>query len=164
MNSNEVKQLATAIHNADKPRPFQRLEKALDEMNTTYPRPTLPLLSLSPPFDVRQRTNTKKWPNAELPGVYIFLDEQQQVLYVGKESHSKLNVRLDSWFTKAGKPRLAKKAWVFGVHYVVTICVPKSNSFEAPAIEEFLIRRLCPLGNKHGRSTAFWHNFDQLSQ
>lgn len=96
-----------------------------------------------------------RWPNADKRGVYLMLGDDDAVLYVGKASaDSYLGARLAAYF-RYGEDRRCKfiyEDWC--PRYVVTIAVPDDSSFEAPALEEFLIRELRPPRNTLGNTRS----------
>lgn len=142
------------------PRPFGCLERAIAEMNKDFARPSMPLLELSNLVSVSSAKEGQDWPNAGLPGVYVLLTKGQAVLYVGCALNT-LHDRLNDYFYANGKPKPNAKAWASDVEFVATIGIPNRNRFEALAIEEFLIERLCPPKNQDGRyrSSLTWQAF-----
>ena len=73
------------------------------------------------------------------------------LLYIGKASMNRcLGERLYERFG-GGAACIPTEEWLQSARFVVTIAVPKTMPFEAPAVEEFLIRRLQPLSNGVGR-------------
>ncbi|WP_147383573.1 hypothetical protein [Nitrosomonas supralitoralis] len=74
------------------------------------------------------------------------LNEAGIVLRVGKASCGRtIGHRLGDYFRWGDKvlgKGVAKNDTFKDVRYIATIAVPKDRAFEAPAIEEFLLRRL----------------------
>ena len=125
----------------------------LRELNEKYPRPGLPPLEMSPPYDI-QLDFSKSFPNAEKPGVYILLDENKNVLRIGKASCKRiLGQRLNDYFgwAEGRKGGVARDERFKTVRYIVTIPVPLDRAFEAPAVEEYLIDQLEPELNDQGK-------------
>ncbi len=119
------------------------LESAISDLNTRYPRPGIPALSLSDEFLIPEDCVEGRFPNADLPGVYAFLDHNQELLYIG--SSIGLGRRLgDGYIGRVGEIKDAK---IKGAKSLRTIGVPKEHFFEAMAIEAFLIRELAPPRN-----------------
>jgi hypothetical protein len=121
---------------------FQDLESRLDEFNKHHPRPH-GILDLTPPLDTIPGTKAS-WPSNGQPGVYIFLDDQKQINYIGKASDDialRLTPRFDTkWNSKSSESE--------GCRYIATIPLPKKVGFEASAIEEYLLMRLNTKFNK----------------
>lgn len=93
------------------------------------------------------------WPNAERKGVYLILGGEYQLLYVGKASaNNTLGVRLSSYFVYDSdcSCKVVHQGWTKPPRYVVTVAVPEGLTFEAPAIEEYLIGELNPPNNSIG--------------
>jgi hypothetical protein len=127
------------------------LHACIRELNEHFPRPGL-TLEFSTPYDLASDwPNT--WPGAVSAGVYAFIGEQDDLLYVGKAScGATIGSRLGAYFGY-GPERRAKvyNDFYAGVRKVATLALPEGRQFEAPAIEEFLIARLGPPLNKVGR-------------
>lgn len=94
--------------------------------------------------------NKASYPNSSKPGVYIFTDENNNILYVGKAS-SGLGQRLGNEYID--KYCNIKGSKILGAKKLFTIAVCEEFSFLAPAIEEFLIKELDPPINKTGKKS-----------
>lgn len=122
------------------------LINAVEEMNVRFPR-AFGSISITAPLDISVKPNVS-WPSNKHAGVYVFLDEKNEILYIGKASFgscigSRLNKRFDSdWIPKSQYSK--------GCKYITTIPVPDAHRFEAPAIEEFLLSRLKTRSNSVG--------------
>ena len=95
------------------------------------------------------------WPNSSDAGVYALFCEDMALLYVGKSSmRNCLGARLSSYFgfSSEGACRI-NGDWGINPKYLITIAVPSDATWEAPALEEFLIQRLNPLLNINGRTS-----------
>jgi excinuclease UvrABC nuclease subunit len=94
-----------------------------------------------------------EWPHNSRQGVYAILDDALTVLYVGKASmRNVIGSRLSSYFgydeTRGCK---IYHKWTNTPRYIAAIAVPQNSTFEAPALEEFLIQVLDPSDNSKGR-------------
>jgi hypothetical protein len=93
------------------------------------------------------------WPLADRPGVYLILGPKMHLLHVGKSGT--LGRRLSNYFRwSAGKGspcRVVHTGWETRPMFVATIAV--AESFEAAALEEYLIARVRPEENCLG-----WQN------
>ena len=102
-------------------------------------------LARSKPLSVADFAELK--PLADRAGVYLIFGARMQLLYVGKSPT--LGTRLSSYFRwSAGKGtpcRVVHTAWKTRPMFVATIAV--TESFEAAALEEYLIGRLHPEEN-----------------
>lgn len=83
------------------------------------------------------------FPHAERQGVYLIFDKNKELLYIGKVSmNHNIGGRLGSYFSYA-KDKINCKVnheWSSNPEYIVTVAVPEGMSFEAPALEEYLIK------------------------
>lgn len=132
------------------------------EFASLHRHPNLPPLEVSAPFDLfpslplpanitPQGSWLNTWPFAERAGVYLIYSESFDLLYVGKASMNRcLGQRLWDHFG-GGETCIFKESWPQTPRFVVNIAVPEELSFEAPALEEYLIKKLQPLCNTVGR-------------
>lgn len=140
---------------------LKKTKELLAEYGKLYRNPVLEpftmsdLYDLYPDFDSKDRYIwPKDWPHYDSAGVYVILDEKQQVAYVGKASMgSWIAARLGTYFGKDdnGRCRLKHNTWKLEPKYVAVI--PTPNRFEAPALEEYLITELQPPDNKVGKNS-----------
>ncbi len=132
------------------------IKAQLNKYVEQFRRPDLPNLSISGIYSLYPKEETpvqveKEWPdsfpNAEKHGVYVIFGKELQVLYIGKASmNNTLGSRLGSYFSYADDKKTCKvksEYWSETPKYIITISVPDNMSFEAPAIEEYLIKSLC---------------------
>ena len=91
---------------------------------------------------------THPWPFGNFPGCYVFYCEQMGLIYIGKASNSNnIGDRVGSYFRSRGLPAPeAKHKWPRPLYFVQAIKV--REAFEAPSLEEFLVRDLKPIGNE----------------
>ncbi|EDZ65766.1 hypothetical protein NOC27_2446 [Nitrosococcus oceani AFC27] len=92
------------------------------------------------------------WPHAARAGIYAFLNEDSEVIYVGKASlRNSLGARISS-YCGYGADRECRfyGEWRSPPRYVLVVAVPDETRFEAPALEEYLIRELQPSDNSAG--------------
>lgn len=128
------------------------LEK-IDEYTVQYRKPDIPELSVSGLYSLSPKKETsvmtesewpQSFPNANKRGVYLILGAKLQVLYVGKASmNNTIGNRISSYFSYAEDKVTCKvnsQYWSEEPKYILTIAVPDEMSFEAPAIEEYLIK------------------------
>ena len=126
-------------------------------------------LDLSLPYDLVPHSHVGmgvavcgKWPQDDYPGhrgpgVYLILDAQAHVLYIGKASaRNTIGSRLAEYFGYDSQKRCQFKlsSWKWVPEYVATISIEPELHFEAPAVEEFLIARLRPPVNQQRGNTA----------
>lgn len=134
----------------------------MSEFISRYRRADFESLAISSPVDlypsrqlpsgISPKTSWENnWPFAENAGVYMLYSESFELLYVGKTSMNQcLGKRLAAHFG-SGMRCIPKADWLVPVRFVINIAVPKEMSFEAPALEEFLITRLRPMLNVSGK-------------
>ena len=130
---------------------MEKTIKALDYLNNDFPRPRLtPTISL--PFDTNNPWDSAPWPNNGLPGVYIFADEKNVFVYIGKASNSNtMSGRLGEYWRRGKNGETESKNWKSkGVRNVYTNGLPQDRPFEAPSIEEYLISKVKPERNMVG--------------
>lgn len=129
----------------------------LNVFNSKYPRPNMPPLKES--LKYFKKDWPKSWYGADKAGVYLFFNENDELIYIGKaSSNQNIGNRLGSHFKYNTKNN--KQTWETvnfeenEIHYVVTIPILENgHEFEAPAIEEYLISKLNPTSNTHGRTS-----------
>ena len=125
---------------------YYELEKAVNELNNQFPRPDL-VLKLEKMVTIK--TNSQ-WQNATKPGIYAIFSETSELLYIGKASmSSNIGYRIGAKYSsKTFESRNTK--FSEGTQ-MATIALPEDRSFEAPSIEEFLIKKLNPKLNAVGK-------------
>jgi hypothetical protein len=114
----------------------------IKEFNKNHPRPHGEI-DMTPLLDISIMKHAQ-WPSNELPGVYIFLDSEKNITYIGKAS-TNIGSRLAARFDVKWNP---KKEESKGCHYITTIPLPSDAYFEAPAIEEYLLKNIKTRSNK----------------
>lgn len=137
---------------------------AIERFSEKFRRIDLPPLVISGVYDLHPHSTPSRapsefawpsaWPNAGQAGVYAFFDDNAELIYVGKSSmNSSLGARLGAYFRfgDGGRCELAGGDWRRLPRLVVTVGVPDSMTWEAPALEEFLIQELGPPLNVQGR-------------
>ena len=132
----------------------------LDEYQEKYRRPDLPALELRGMYalfpeeglaDFVESGWGDPFPNADSKGVYLIFGRTGMLLYVGKASMgATLGGRLGTHFAGTKECRLLSHDWTERPAFVATIAVPEGMSFEAAALEEYLIKCLSPGDNKLG--------------
>ncbi len=138
------------------------VKRCFDEYHLKYRRPGLPPLELSGMYvlfpeeglaDFVESRWNDPYPNAGRSGVYLIFGKTGMLLYVGKASMgATLGGRLGTHFAGKKECRLLSTDWTERPTFVATIAVPQGMSFEAPALEEYLIKRLHPCDNRIGAS------------
>jgi hypothetical protein len=138
---------------------------AIEDFTDKYRRHDFPPLEISNLYDLfpsalhsLDTAPPDVWP-APYPfdqrtGVYFIFSESFELLYVGKSSMSScIGKRLWTYFHYApGQVCVLKHStWTQNPRFLITVAVPETTPFEAPALEEFLIGRLQPTNNKVGR-------------
>jgi len=115
--------------------------------------PTLqPLITISSRYDLKSDW-PKTWPDNEKPGVYLLLDEQTNILYVGKSSVC-IGSRLNAHFHYGAKRECVPYSdQLSSIRFIWTIGFSADNWFLSTALEEYLIAELDPDFNKVGRIT-----------
>jgi hypothetical protein len=127
---------------------FDDLEIVLNDFNNDFPRPH-GRVGLTDLLDISLQKEAS-WPSNESPGVYVFLNREKEIIYIGKASFGNcIGGRLNSRFDTRWNP---KKPESQGCVYITTIPLPREAAFEAPAIEEYLLGVLTTRSNRVGNS------------
>lgn len=132
------------------------LECFIHEMNEKHPRSCGEISLREKDFHIYDDWH-EEWPDNKHPGVYVFLNKKDEVLYVGKVSNNScFGARLQAYLgyhpDDRNKPEIKHNALKdAGFLKIQTIALEKEFAFEAPAIEEFLIAKLNPPINTVGR-------------
>jgi hypothetical protein len=140
------------------------LRTKVDEYSKKYRHPSLKGFSFAPPYDlfpndpgglmVCEKKWNDTWPNNGMVGVYAFLDREGNVIYIGKSSmNSSVSARLSAYCgydSDRKKCRLKHDGWIENPRYVWIVGVPQDSSFEAAALEEYLISEIQPTDNING--------------
>lgn len=94
------------------------------------------------------------WPHGGSAGVYLILDENLHLVYIGKASmNSSIAIRLSSYFVFDSDKKCKikhPKSWEGQPRYVATVPLPDELRFEASALEEYLIATLSTTDNTAG--------------
>lgn len=139
--------------------------KAVSTYQERFRSPAQSLFEVGQPYDLfplRGATAVpcggkwpEPWPHPLRAGVYAFLSDNGELLYIGKASfRNSIAARLSTYCgyeAGRGSQCLLYHQWKTAApRYVVTIAVPESTRFEASALEEFLINELQPPENSIG--------------
>ena len=132
---------------------LEDIEEKLNKYSKTYRRDDLPELKISGLYSLFPDKNPNitadvNWPNSYIngdkAGVYIILNQDMQVLYIGKASMSNtIGGRLNSYFAYEDDKKTCKvksQNWKGEPCFIATVAVDDSMTFEAPALEEYLIK------------------------
>ena len=95
----------------------------------------------------------QKWPHLDNAGIYALLSENLEVLYIGKASMNHgIGYRLSSYcsYVEGTKKCKLNDEWEGKPRYVYSVAVPDQTKFEAPALEEYLIKEIQTANNKAG--------------
>jgi len=124
------------------------LKKSIDAFNRRFKGPEIAELKLTEPYDI-VRDHPMKWPSAESKGVYCLLDDERNLLYIGKASwKSYIGNRLGAHLTSdSKKPWTSIDAKSKGARFIVTVPLADEHAFMASALEEWLVTELKPERN-----------------
>jgi len=134
------------------------LEKALEEIKfyeNNFRHPNLDKLKISGYYDLNPEKETKleiekSWPNEWIfcgeAGVYVFLDENLEIAYIGKANH--FGERFGGYFSSSDEKKCnLKHTWKTTPRYVVTVAVPQTSKFENSSLEGFLLSKILTSDN-----------------
>lgn len=95
---------------------------------------------------------TESWPFLNNGGVYLILDKNKNVIYVGKTDN--FGHRLYDHFREGseGECIIFEKGWKNQPHYIINIKVSDERIYENLSLEGYLISILDPDDNTIGRS------------
>lgn len=99
------------------------------------------------PNDENEYGFYREWPSNGKGGVYLILDKNKEVIYVG-ETNS-FGRRFASYFTPDVDRRCIVKSeyWKGTPHYIITLEAPDEALYERLSLEAYLIKELEPIDN-----------------
>jgi hypothetical protein len=153
MTGNEQKGLADIVEAlSEYTSRFRRQElQALEPISGLYA--LFPDVEMAPEVTWRWSESTP-WPHGDRAGVYFVFGTGVRLLYIGKASMgAKIGNRLSHWFQyeRPGRScRVVHAGWREQPRFVAALPVSDDMTWEAPALEEFLIQRLSPPDNSNG--------------
>lgn len=102
---------------------------------------------LFPENDDTYGWRTGEWPNNGRYGVYLIMDKDENVIYIGESKN--IGKRLSDYFKYADDKscQIMHNNWSKAPKYVCSIAVPSETWFERLALEEFLIYNVKPIDN-----------------
>ena len=108
-------------------------------------------LELSKPLDIKGSFEDE-YPDGEFPGVYVLSNKNNEVVRIGHTGRS-FDIRLDSYFVWHKTPSVGSPANKEGkgARYVRTIPFGDDLKYMRLSLEEFLIERIKPINNQHGK-------------
>lgn len=126
----------------------EQVNKTVANFQDKLPRPGIDALTVD--WCDLEENRPHSWPNSNKPGVYVFLNSDESLLYIGKASSGRdLKTRLRGYFDRNMVVKESKQGQkAEGTRYVGLLGLPPDHGFEAPAIEEWLITHLHPSRNK----------------
>ena len=133
---------------------------AVTEYEDRYRRSDVPPLEVAPPLDLFPSLPTldgftpplrweHPWPFGDRAGVYLVYSNSFDLIYVGKAQ--RLTSRLYDYFGEGDVCEVRHNNWPQPPRFVINIAVPSNMTFEAPALEAYLIRELQPIRNISGK-------------
>ncbi|SNR75589.1 GIY-YIG nuclease family protein [Lutibacter flavus] len=135
-----------------------KLEKALEEIKiyeNNFRHPNLEKLEVSGLYDLFPENGTeykieKSWPEQWIfcgeSGIYIFLDENLEIAYIGKANH--FGNRFGSYFSSGVEKKcILIQNWKTIPRYVVTVAVPLTSKFENSSLEGYLLSKIVTTDN-----------------
>ena len=129
--------------------------KLVDTFSKEYRGRNLKPFTISENYDLFSTSSdsygwTHEWPNNGRYGVYLIMDKDENVIYIGESRN--VGKRLGSYFQKSGDSSCEiVNDWSEKPKYVCTIAVEAETWFERLALEEFLIYYAKPEDNKKGK-------------
>lgn len=135
---------------------FDEAKKLVCDYESKYRHPELEAFLISEKYDLfpTEKRSENCWPHryphADRTGVYMIMDSEDNILYIGKSSVA-IGKRLGSYFSFSsidGESCHIKDAnWTTPPRYLATIAVPVNSSFESASLEEFLLSNISTSDN-----------------
>ena len=90
-----------------------------------------------------------EYPNSTSAGIYAMLDNNKNVIYIGKSSN--IGYRMSNYFAYDDDKKCRLKDYrVEGVAYLITFATMDNEKYACSSLEEFLISELSPQCNTIG--------------
>ncbi len=134
---------------------FEEIEEKIKYYQENFRHPNLEKFKISGFYDLFPDSKTElkveeSWPNKWLfcgeAGVYIFLSDNLEVVYIGKANH--FGERFSHYFGYGKDKKCSlKHSWNTKPRYVITIMVPRDSKFENSALEGFLLSKILTTDN-----------------
>ena len=91
------------------------------------------------------------WPNPDSAGIYIFLDSNKTIVYIGKASQ--MGARLSHYFGYGENAKcILKDKRIDDISYVQCYSCSQEEPYACLSLEEYLISEMNPKYNKIGRT------------
>lgn len=126
---------------------MEKTRKLVEQYNKKY----LTDFSLGEPYNLYPKSRNEfgfygTWPSCEKGGVYLILDENKNVIYVGETNA--YGRRFKYYFDKdADGCCVLNQHWKGNPHYIITLEAPADALYERLSLEAFLIKELEPIDN-----------------
>jgi len=118
----------------------EKLRQLVDRYCVTLRHPNLPRFNF---HDLDLKDGWYRKPQSYKPGCYALFSADGELLYIGKASHkASVGNRLAAHFYNKASDLAMQTAYV----QIIEVSEP----FEAPSLEEYLIREVRPRLNTHG--------------
>lgn len=123
-------------------------QKLIEEYNRLYGTSftTTDPYRLFPGEDGEYEFKNKSWPCNGRAGVYLIMDENCDIIYVGQTLS--FGYRFYQYFKdKNGTCVVRSQNWSKEPAIIVAVAAPDNKKYERLSLEEFLIERLTPIDN-----------------
>ncbi|MDE6198504.1 MAG: GIY-YIG nuclease family protein [Muribaculaceae bacterium] len=91
-----------------------------------------------------------EWPCNHKAGVYLILDKNNVVIYVGQSSS--LGYRFYQYFNPTDKIKPVRHKWKGTPDSIIAFSASDTAAYERLSLEEYLIYELSPLDNKRAKN------------
>lgn len=124
-----------------------------------YRHPDLEKLILNPLYDLfpekedveviaNKLSWPETWPSCSESGVYIFLNDKLEVLYIGEAKTLGARLCVYCRLGKDGACVITHSGWSEMPRYIMVISAPKESWFEYSALEKYLINKFPTVDNR----------------
>lgn len=130
---------------------FDEAKVLIHNYELTYRNPRLEPFLISDKYDLFPTEDKSEncWPHcfpyADRAGIYLIMDSEDNILYIGKSSVS-IGKRLGYYFSFSSNDRkscyVKDPNWTTLPRYLFTVAVPIDSRFESASLEEYLLSKI----------------------
>ena len=135
---------------------FEKFMEAVKDYQLNHLNKEKPKFKISEKFDLEKDWKPDVYyPFCDEPGIYAIFSESDKIIYIGKASNNNsIGARLATYFITDEKWKcetISPKILNTKITPKFILAVAVKNSFEAPSLEEYLIKEFDPPANSIGK-------------